>query len=334
MTHLQQPAHLTIAKRITMTLLFLCGSLPLLYAQTAAELEADFGMEKEWYHGDKMYRSHVKGNTITFVGEDFRGLAYRFIIRTTGKNRHFVLTQATDNAINANVGTSVVLYSDYETRQTLLIFRDKKKRLTDMLLENSYADDLRDAMTDLMKRMINGHYTNPATGDSWAFEYDGTCTINLQGNSFASTYVLSDDNGGTPCCITINNFNGEGARKFMPKPTEEGLNLLDMDNLPNSFDLTMDLSKADRSRYEPLYSSRPITPFVTDYFLGGPYDWLYVKNEIYARQGYQFKDKNWRETFSSKPWYKPAASNNQVELTPIQMLNVEYLKYRIDTYTP
>lgn len=51
-----------------------------------------------------------------------------------------------------------------------------------------------------------------------------------------------------------------------------------------------------------------------------------MRNEIMARHGYRFQSKDLQEYFSSMPWYKPAASNDEVKLSFIERLNVELIK--------
>lgn len=51
-----------------------------------------------------------------------------------------------------------------------------------------------------------------------------------------------------------------------------------------------------------------------------------MRNEIMARHGYRFQSKDLQEYFSSMPWYKPAASNDEVKLSFVEQLNVELIK--------
>lgn len=47
-----------------------------------------------------------------------------------------------------------------------------------------------------------------------------------------------------------------------------------------------------------------------------------MRNEILARHGYVFEDEDLKEYFSKQPWYKPAKSNDGIELSFIEKLNV------------
>lgn len=52
----------------------------------------------------------------------------------------------------------------------------------------------------------------------------------------------------------------------------------------------------------------------------------YMRNEIYARHGYAFKDKDWARTFSHQDWYMPCFSNVENRLTNIEKQNIKRIK--------
>lgn len=53
-----------------------------------------------------------------------------------------------------------------------------------------------------------------------------------------------------------------------------------------------------------------------------------MRNEIYARHGYQFSTPDMKEYFSKCPWYKPRGNNNAVvaELSEVEQLNIQLIK--------
>lgn len=52
-----------------------------------------------------------------------------------------------------------------------------------------------------------------------------------------------------------------------------------------------------------------------------------MRNEILARHGYRFQSKDLQDYFSKRTWYRPAASNDEVEQPfEIEMLNLELIK--------
>lgn len=51
-----------------------------------------------------------------------------------------------------------------------------------------------------------------------------------------------------------------------------------------------------------------------------------MRNAIMARHGYRFQSQDLQNYFAKEPWYKPAASNDQIRLSLIERLNVELIK--------
>ena len=53
-----------------------------------------------------------------------------------------------------------------------------------------------------------------------------------------------------------------------------------------------------------------------------------MRNEIYARHGYQFSTPEMKEYFSRCPWYSPRGNNNAVvaELSETEQLNIQQIK--------
>ena len=52
----------------------------------------------------------------------------------------------------------------------------------------------------------------------------------------------------------------------------------------------------------------------------------YMRNEIYARHGYAFANKDWARTFASEKWYMPCYTNVEKRLTDIEKKNVQRIK--------
>jgi hypothetical protein len=64
-----------------------------------------------------------------------------------------------------------------------------------------------------------------------------------------------------------------------------------------------------------------------------------MRNEIYARHGYSFKDKELRTYFDQQEWYMPMAIDVREELTETEVKNIdliyqyeEYFKQSYDDY--
>jgi len=51
-----------------------------------------------------------------------------------------------------------------------------------------------------------------------------------------------------------------------------------------------------------------------------------MRNEIQARHGYRFKSQDLQEYFGQQPWYHPAATNDGIKLTFVELLNTDLIK--------
>ncbi len=57
----------------------------------------------------------------------------------------------------------------------------------------------------------------------------------------------------------------------------------------------------------------------------------YMRNCIYARHGYSFKDKTWRYTFEELDWYMPTCIDVRDKLSDTEVANIELI-YDYETY--
>jgi hypothetical protein len=60
-------------------------------------------------------------------------------------------------------------------------------------------------------------------------------------------------------------------------------------------------------------------------------DLTYMRNEIYARHGYSFKNKDMRYFFEAQDWYIPMGIDIRYNLTPIEIVNIGLI-YEYETY--
>jgi YARHG domain len=56
-----------------------------------------------------------------------------------------------------------------------------------------------------------------------------------------------------------------------------------------------------------------------------------MRNEIYARHGYSFKDKSWRYYFEGRDWYMPMGVDIREKLTDVEVANIELI-YQYESY--
>lgn len=54
-------------------------------------------------------------------------------------------------------------------------------------------------------------------------------------------------------------------------------------------------------------------------------DLQYMRQEIYARHGYVFKEKEWQARFAKEPWYQANEAVTKDMLSPVEQYNVQFL---------
>lgn len=50
-----------------------------------------------------------------------------------------------------------------------------------------------------------------------------------------------------------------------------------------------------------------------------------MRNQIFARHGYIFKNEKWKDYFSKKKWYKPVSNDVNQSLSDIEKINIEHI---------
>ncbi|NOQ72347.1 MAG: YARHG domain-containing protein [Crocinitomix sp.] len=63
----------------------------------------------------------------------------------------------------------------------------------------------------------------------------------------------------------------------------------------------------------------------------GEYELTEMRNEIYARHGYCFKNKEWRSVFEGYDWYMPMGTDIRGKLTDVEVENIELI-YEYESY--
>lgn len=93
---------------------------------------------------------------------------------------------------------------------------------------------------------------------------------------------------------------------------------------PKYFDL-----KAQQCRYQKNvgYYAVASSRLLKDDDLHIPAEELDVmRNEIYARHGYSFANRDWARIFADESWYMPCSTNVEAQLTSIEKSNLERIK--------
>ncbi len=101
-------------------------------------------------------------------------------------------------------------------------------------------------------------------------------------------------------------------------------------NSPKKYELQQQLFQYDNSIGDyPQASQKLFEHYELEAFF--PEELRIMRNEIYARHGYSFKNKDMRYTFEKLDWYMPMGIDVRFELTDIEIANIAII-YEYETY--
>lgn len=211
----------------------------------------------------------------------------------------------------------------------IIAFYDDKKQLKS-ILENvaDYEEPYEQLTVSRWKEQLEGSYFFPECGSSEDVVW-GSKAIVL--NHVVAPYEVVTFNGRVTGYIQVKETGTVLDGTWEVVPTLEGIHLYEINENGDYF------YEWERGQVE--YTLKESNPrvgrfdFATRTLLNPLFHHNYKKstlrimrNAIMARNGYRFQSKDLQDYFGKEPWYKPAASNDNIKLSFIEQLNVELIK--------
>lgn len=319
--------HYSLSSRIAG--LIACCLLPI-------SLSAQEWQGLQWTNGTEMLvAEQLNESQVLFVSNGFFDAGYGFLfdVKKTGETSYDLtssfkpLTMPKDkSSIAYNIlandtfnGSADLHWKRKEVRgMDLLLSYNAEGKLTSMYTETSL--DLREHAKDKITELFSGVYKD-AQGRRWSFgTYDNECTW-----AGKDTHYEMDDALGVPdFAIKIDGklyalvLTMKGMDIFEAQPDENGSFYKHIRQVAS---LTADDST-------PRFADTSVHPCDSYAISLLKSDMLrLVRNEIYARHGWVFKDAKLNTYFRSQSWYEPLDDNSKVKLNEMELLNVSLLKY-------
>ena len=276
-----------------------------------------------WYSGSNIYsaKTDADGNVAFYAMAEGQEMGFRLI----------PTPEAADTYGIAN--PLIEALNEYEDRVEKVVYREAGE--WEVLCFYGADGSLCDAMclvsdeADVQKLNIN----------QWVPQICGEYTV-----AGGHTVKLEEDRAvidGQRVPMKVETFNdqvmgivsleGQGPLKgsFKLEPTKEGLKVSEM-----VYDEDVYWYKPTGVEYRLVWKDNgtPRFDFASDILLnGGLYQYdksmlRLMRNAILARHGYVFQSKDLKEYFTAQSWYKPAASNADIQLSFIEQLNVDLIK--------
>lgn len=176
-------------------------------------------------------------------------------------------------------------------------------------------------MRNDMLFMLANEYVD-SIGRKWTFTENGHCQF--AGMKEPQPYRVEEEFDMPTNILTVQ------GKSYFVLPSTTGLNLYEAK--PRNYDFERGGFVA-RLRAVESESAVGVWPFAAKHVLNTTILLRYdkptlrlMRNEIFARRGYWFESKELRKHFAAQPWYQPLGDNDNVELTPIEQLNVELIE--------
>jgi len=292
-----------------------------------------------WTNGSEMLVCEQLNNTqVLFLGGGFfdAGYGYLFNIKKIGAGSYDLigapkpLTMPKDkNSLAYNVlsggsfnGETNCRWKRKEVRgMDILLCYDQEGKLTSIYSQTSL--DLREHAQDKITEMFAGVYKDEQ-GRRYSFASgDGTCVWAGKNSHFSICHTL----GAPQYCIEVN------GKLYNLELTMKGLDIYEAEPVDEEqyFKNVRLVASLTVDKTMPRFADTSVYP--CDSYAISMLDRniiRLIRNEIYARKGWVFKDAQLNKYFRSLPWYKPSGDNSKIKLNEMELLNVSLLKYYED----
>ena len=298
--------------------------------------QAQINSNYHWYDGSITYTAtHLDHNNVQMYAMD-EGEEHEFVLlyrkEVNPNHQIYVIGNGSHDYVN-EYGVGKTARHQRADGWAVICIYDSEDRLMSVLSGESDWDAEKLNKSHWINQMI-GEYASEEENDyekclSWSWE-------SLSVNQIIYPYEIITFNGRVTGFITVKPVDGalnelEGTWEVVP--TLQGFKLYSVNtetgNTPWEWE-------RDGRKYEFTESNPDVGRFfyASNMLLNDKWFRRFdkqtlriMRNAILARHGYRFQSRDLQDYFKSEPWYKPAASNNNIKLSFIEQLNIELIKY-------
>ena len=211
----------------------------------------------------------------------------------------------------------------------VICFYDDKKQLKS-IMENvaDYEEPYEQLTISRWKEQLEGTYFFPECGSSEDVVWGSKAIVM---NNVVAPYEVVTFNGRVTGYIQLKETGTVLDGTWEVVPTLEGIHLYEINENGDYFyewergqvEYTLEENNPRVGRFD--FATRTLLNplFYRNYKKS---TLRIMRNAIMARNGYRFQSKDLQDYFGKEPWYKPAASNDNIKLSFIEQLNVELIK--------
>ena len=295
--------------------------LTLIICVTTIFADAQVAVDTHWSDGFTHYVTSEENGLIQFLGgRSFLGDC--FYLKKSAQNK-FVITETNSFGKKDATVEYRTITDGYGKKHNVLVALDANKQLIDIIEE-----DLGDVREENFLALLEGDYTDNdnrdwhfkgttvSGGEIWmTFDTDNIeIEVILNDVEPANTFKIKEHNN-----IVLAEFTEDGLAFFnAEEDPEDGLG-----RYRKKSEWRDIVHNNDQTRFA-FTSKMLINRAMLEYF-DKPMLRI-MRNEIYARHGYNFASADLKNYFSKQKWYKPVKNNSEVKLSEVEQYNVDIIK--------
>ena len=215
----------------------------------------------------------------------------------------------------------------------MLVVTSPKGKVTDVLLRLDKDSSFEDVQIDQLNKQLDGVYRN-AQGKYLAFNGNNAMSTTPSQNKWDNFKFLSSFDIPTNIIEVLKtgkhysfDFDKQNIKLDEVKPVEGA----SWDDEPAVESITsVKYAKVEGVRY----TGNSLWPITAQEILPAGYLSCYnietlrlMRNDIYARHGYKFKDSSLSKIFAAQEWYTPVTSNaSALKLNEIERINIALIQ--------
>ncbi len=297
-----------------------------------------------WHDGFASYNVTLEAGVITFTGGTLHEGGYGFKV-VKGRSGKMVVQSIYDAMDYITTPGHSVSGSTIEKRtingQDMLIITSPQGKITDVLL--AMNGDFDSVLQEQLNQQLDGVYRDNS-GKYYTFDGFGRMSIGnaqakLEPFKFVYIYETPSNVIDYPALKKHFAFDYQGPNlKFDEVKTTDGISWNDDPAIESVKSTKINKLRGVRYPGDGLWPITSVEILTSGYFENYSIEDLrLLRNDIFARHGYKFKDSTLRKIFEKQTWYKPVTSNasslnlNEVERINIALIqNMEKVKAKYD----
>ena len=295
----------------------------------AVVAQAQVSENGNWYDGDLCYSAKNMAGGKVLMNATAEGEELEFmLVPVAGKKDTYTVADGPNDYLNLHSDIATVRHKQKEGWDVLCFY--DSNNLLQTVMSNETEWDSQKLNIARFKEQLIGGFEQKGSPSELIIDWDKVID-----NSVPASYEVETFNGLVMGYITV--VPDDAKRGHRLQGTWEIVSTLDGFILCGlTFNDDSGWWEHDGVNYIEYYKSNPDVPrfaYTSTTLLNDKQfrkmkksTLRIMRNEIMARHGYRFQSKDLQEYFSSMPWYKPAASNDEVKLSFIEQLNVELIK--------